>query len=487
MVLHILRSRKFAKRTLILLLILIIPAFVLWGVGGLTRTEEPIGKIGGQQIYHDDFTKSRKGIQAQILFAYYGDYNAMNKISKNRPLINLMAWERLVFLDVAHTKKVKVSNDDVLLFISQQPVFQRNGVFDKEAYNYILRNNLEMGPRQFEELVRENLRIHSLRQSILKDITVGEDELKEQFKVASSKVEFSYILIDKTPFRDQAKVSIEETKEFYDQNKDKFLEPAKVQVEYIEFPYKDAAERASVTGKIEEIYPELKNSPSQFLGIAKQYDLRCGTTEPFSRKDVIPGIVFFEQFPDTAFKLKEGEMGAPIFSSAKEEKGTAYLLRKIKAIPPKQLTFQEVWGSLTNILADNKSVYMAGQKAKQIYEKMVKDDTTLEEEALALNLQIQTSGVVSSDGYIENIGPAKVIVAHALQAGAGNILPPLLGKRGAFLARVDNILPGDVTGLAAKKEVLRKYILSNKQAKAVEVWLKENAPEIELKQKLEEL
>jgi len=54
MVLSILRSRKFSKRILTALLILIIPAFLLWGVGSLKNRPGKIGKIDGKLIYSDE-------------------------------------------------------------------------------------------------------------------------------------------------------------------------------------------------------------------------------------------------------------------------------------------------------------------------------------------------------------------------------------------------------------------------------------------------
>ena len=67
MVMNVLRSRKFAKRVLFALLVLIIPAFVLWGVGSITQKPPVIGQIGRQKVRIDDLAKSAQGARIQIL------------------------------------------------------------------------------------------------------------------------------------------------------------------------------------------------------------------------------------------------------------------------------------------------------------------------------------------------------------------------------------------------------------------------------------
>ena len=485
MVLKILRSRKIAKRVLIGLLILIIPAFILWGAGNITKGPELIGLIGKQKIYPADFAKSSQGIKIQILFTYYGDLNALNQILKNRPLINFMAWERLVLLDEARNRKIPVTNNDVLSFISGHPLFRRNGVFDKNIYNYILRNNLSIGPRQFEELIRENLQVRSLRQDLLKDVNVSEEDVLEYYKRDNDQVELSYIIIDKGSFTGKAAVSAEEVKKFYDANKDKFFEPARVEVEYVEFPYKNSSEKNSVTRQIEKIHPELSEFPTRFAQTAEKYGLRHGKTGLFSRKDVIPGVTFFKGFYNAAFAMKKGEISPPVFSSP--EKGTAYVLRKIKDTLPRHQEFEEVRPNIVKGLTERKSLLLAKEKADGFYDRMTKTGVTLEEAANELDQKIQKTEPVTFNGYIENIGQAGEIVIRARETGRGGITHPIIIEKGALLARVDNILPADEAGFEEKKELLRKNLLMQKQMNTLEKWFRENTTKVQLKKRLEEL
>ena len=145
----------------------------------------------------------------------------MNQILKNQPLINFMAWERLIFLNAAREERISVSDKEVVNFIASHPLFQRNGVFDMKIYTYILRNMLSIEPQRFEKLIKENLKVRKFRQSILKDVTLDDDELLSFYKMANDKVDLSYILIDKDLFIDKIKIEPEEVKTFYENNKNK--------------------------------------------------------------------------------------------------------------------------------------------------------------------------------------------------------------------------------------------------------------------------
>jgi peptidyl-prolyl cis-trans isomerase D len=484
MVLQTLRSKKFAKRVLIVLLILIIPAFVLWGAGNIMTRPGPVGKISGRKVSVEDFMESRQAVKTQILFAYYNDMDTLNKILQNRSLVNFMAWERLMLLDSLGRKDFKVTNDDVIYFITHHPLFQRNGVFDRNIYGYVLRNNLSTEPRQFEEFVRQNLRVRAFRHYLTKDVSVSDEELREAYRKSHDKVNISYFLIDKSTFSGEVAVTDEEARSFYAKNKDIFFEPEKVDVEYIEFPYASSDEKESVLRKIEKMYPELVRESSRFGEIAGSYGLRHGDTGPFSRDNVVPGITFFSGFQDAAFSLKEGEISSPVFSSP--DKGVAYILRKTRIIPRKPLTFEEARKEITTTLKDEKCLELANRAAIGLFDEISTGGITFKEAAERARAEIRATGDIDINGYIENVGPSGEIVLLALDAGTGRVMPPVPTKKGAFLGRVERILHADEKVFESQKEEFRDDILSRKQMAVMDKWFKENRGKTKLYKPLEE-
>ena len=486
MVLKLFRSKKFTKRTLILLLILIIPAFVLWGVGNLGSGPKPIGKIDGKAVYPRDLEKSAEGIKAQILFSHGNNFNVFSQILKNRVLINYMAWERLILLNASRGKSPKIKNQDVISFISQHPIFQRNGVFDPAVYNYVLRNALSTDPRRFEELIRENLAIHFFRQSLLDGIEVSDEEVFEEFGKVSDKVTLSYVFIDKDSFLNEVSVNTEEAKTYYDANKDEFFDEAKVEVDCIEIPFQDAAERNSAIGKLKESLPGLVKNSAEFKKTAAEYGLTYAAPRPFSQGEIPDGLTFFKDFQIEAFRLEEGEISSPLFSS-KDDAGTVYVLHKIKNIQPAQQDFDAVRENILKLLKEEKSITLAKKEADTLYEGMTENGVTLQQTAKKLNQKILTTESISSAGYIENIGPAKTVVLTARETGEGNIIPPVVLKNGVLLGVVEEIVSAEESDFDQQKEAFKKQLLDAKQMDRIQAWFDKNKSRIKLNESLEKI
>ncbi|MFH1837810.1 MAG: SurA N-terminal domain-containing protein [Candidatus Omnitrophota bacterium] len=477
MVLSILRSKKFSKRVLLALLILIVPAFVLWGAGSLTSGPGAVGKINNKTVTVNDLAESVRGIRAQLIFSHYTDLDTLNRILENRAVINHMAWERLVLLDASKREKIKIKDSDLLLFISQHPLFQRNGMFDRSVYDYILRNNLGMEPRMFEELTKENIQVGAFRQKVLEDISVSEEEIVEAYKVSKDASVLSYILVDKTLFPDQAPVSENEEREYYTANKKDFFTQPSIDIEYTEFPYENAEEKREAEEKSLGLFKELSDGDAELSSLSKEKGLAFKTTGSFTHNDIVPGISFFRSFRDAAFELDAiGAVSYPVFPDS-GDKGTAYLLRKIGDDPSRTKTFEEVREEIKAILLDKKLIGLAQQKAKEISAALTSKDITFEEAALQLDRKAEDTEIISSGSYVENLGPARELALWAHSSSVGDISGAMKVKDGFVIARVKRLIPADTKSDAFEtaKASLRSDILSRKQLNKMDEWFGSNA------------
>ncbi|MDP8299953.1 MAG: SurA N-terminal domain-containing protein [Candidatus Tantalella remota] len=485
MVMHILRSKKFSKRIMITLLILIIPAFLLWGVGNLANQPEPVGQIGGKNITTEDLNESIQGMKIQLLFSYYSDMNSLNQVLRNRPMLNLMAWERLVLLANARKNKITVGNNKVLAFIAGQPAFIRGGIFDKKVYTYVLRNNLSITPRQFEELVRENMQVHKFRESLLQGVYVTDAETLQAYKAMKDQAVLSYIAIDKEQFADQTSVTDSEVSAFYEENKGSFLSPEQVSVEYIELPYADVTQKNRVVETLQKIYPDLERSPDQFRQIADENGLAFGETGLFTREDVLPEMKFFKEFHETAFSLKDDDISTPVFSG--QDSGAIYVLHKTGGVSPTPLPLDAVREALAKGITEKKMILLAGEKAGELRDSITSSGSTLEEQATRLELQVITTEPVSAEGYIKNVGPAEDIVMSAVKSGENQLMPPVQTVKGALLVRVDAIIPADETEFQSVKDALKNQLLVRKKLRLLDEWFAGNTSDVKLNKKLENL
>ena len=483
MVLHILRSRKFVKRAMIVLSVIIIPAFVFWGVGSYATRPPIIGKIYGKAITVQDLAKSRKGIMIQVLLSYFHKQKTMDQILNNRNLVNYMSWERLIMLN--SSKKFKVPDNSVITFIASHPLFTQNGVFSQQVYDYILRNTLEINERQFEEIVRENIKIRALRQKILQDVSVSEEEILNIYHQINDKTEISFLYFSTNEIEESFTASSEEINSYYESNLNKFIVPGKATIEYIEFDYANVGEKEKIIAIMERIYPELQKNSTSLAEVSKKENLKYSTTEPFSSNDIVPGIPVFSEFYDTVFSLDNNTLGLPIFSG--EEKGKALILRRTSLIPEEQQSLGDVSEKIASILATDKKTEILKKVVDGVSSDIQESGLSLEKAAEKYNRKIEKAQPFMANDYIQNIGPAINILKQINKNEIGSISLPVRILTGYIIARKDGVIKDDESKLDEEKEKINENLLSQKQAAALEAWFKKENSNVQLITPLEEL
>ena len=197
--LKLLRHKRVAKVVLWAILILILPAFVIWGTGSLGRSKDKgpsyVGLINNKKVTFDAFADSLACMKAQILMNFYNQQQVLDTLLKNKEFMGKMAWDRLIMASQAKQQKIRVSDSEVITFIRNMPIFSRGGRFDDRIYGYVLRNNLGLSPRSFEEMMRENLKSQKLNAGLTKDVKVSDGEVLSQYKADNEKFKVSYVIL----------------------------------------------------------------------------------------------------------------------------------------------------------------------------------------------------------------------------------------------------------------------------------------------------
>jgi len=199
--LRLLRNKKTAKRIWIGLAIVIMPAFLFWGLGSAVRSKEEsafIGKINGKKITLLEYKDALSAVRNAAIIRF-GD--RFDEIQKE---INLeaQAWERLLLIYEAKKYKLTASDREVIESIESYAFFQRKGNFDNRTYNDLLRYVFRTPARTFEEQMRENIIIVKLYNKITENITLNDKEIRDEYIKATTKEK------GKTSF-DEKKFSLE--------------------------------------------------------------------------------------------------------------------------------------------------------------------------------------------------------------------------------------------------------------------------------------
>lgn len=181
--LRILRNKKTAKRVWIGLAIIIIPAFTFWGFSGAFRSKEEssvAGKIFGRNITYIQF---RDAITSEKIMARLQFGDKLDEIQQYLDFES-QAWQRLVLLAEAKKLRITAGDKEVINDIQSSPIFQSKGAFNNKAYNDILRYYLRVQPRQFEELIRQNLILAKLYKQVTDKVSLSDEQIREEYTKA---------------------------------------------------------------------------------------------------------------------------------------------------------------------------------------------------------------------------------------------------------------------------------------------------------------
>src|SRR4030042_122836 len=230
--LRVLRNKKTAKWIWIALAVIVVPAFVLWGSGSLTRSKEEgtyAGTIFGKKV---SFLEYRDALEAvkNMAIMQFGD-----KFSEMRQFLNLegQAWERLIMLYEAKRRKIKTSDREVISLIQSYPFFQRNKRFDTRSYNEILRYVFNTQARAFEEETRQDIMISKLYSQVTRGLRLQEDEIKYEYEKDNQEISLYYIAAVAADFSKDINPSDQQIQDYFNENLPEFKQPLSFNLDYI--------------------------------------------------------------------------------------------------------------------------------------------------------------------------------------------------------------------------------------------------------------
>lgn len=374
--LKFLRKKNIAKIVFWFLVILILPAFVFWGTGSLSGSKDKgpksVGMINSKKISFEDFYFALNGVRCQVVLFYFAQPNMLDMMLQNKELMGKLAWDRLIMMKEADKAKLKVTDKEVVSFIQSHPIFNRDGAFDPKIYEHVLRYNIGLDARGFEEIVRENIRIKKLNDLIAKDIAATDEEILSEYKKVARKFRIEYILSPTPQSPEKTAVTDETAKDYYDKNMSEFALPVKTGEEqkFADFEgVKESiksylAERDSKTAALknasearQKIADVMSGENIPFGKAAEKIGLKTAETPFFSKGEYIDGLGEAMLIMDEISRLKEGEIsiptevrsGAIIFRVSGSEDFTEEKFNKDKAEFAKLVTdikknkFLEAW------------------------------------------------------------------------------------------------------------------------------------------------
>ena len=517
--LNVLRKRGNLKKIMWGLAILIIPAFVLWGSGSSIRSSgfpKYAGEIFGKKVSFRQYEASFQAARHEALLIYGDDFNKVAKFLN----LEKEAWQRLILLYQVKKERIKVSDEEVIDFIQKLPFFQKEGRFSQEKYKVFLDYAFRTSPRDFEEQIRETLKIDQLKNKFISKVKLNDEETEKVYKNENEKAKVFYVFLDPQKFTEGIHPSYEQLEDYYQGRMAEFKEPAQVNVEYIalyfdrdrpkidiseeeiQSYYQEHPEQFSVKDKtdeeniesLEEVRTQIKErltqekakvvledriwqisdditeDPLSFEETANKNQLEVNQTGFFGPQQFIPKIGLCYEFLNAAFSLRVGQVSNAIetpkgyFIIKIKEKKEAYIppLEEVKKEVEKALIKQKSWQ-----LAKNKGEELLSQIKKFVEEKKINFSKAAEK----LSLAVKETERFTRSGYIAGIGQSPEFSQAAFALKPGEISDLIIVPNGYCILSLKNIIPVDQEEFAREKEEFSKKLLARKKEIFYQIWL----------------
>ena len=237
-------------------------AFWGFGAGGMFNNIHPIATVNGRQILGDQVDRETTQLRETLQQIYGANAQAVLKnINVRQEAVEQLIEEQLIAEEARHLG-ISISDQALQDKIAKTPAFQRDGQFDFDTYQDVLRNN-NLLPSEYENGERDRMIADTLRNMIDTGVQVSDDEARHAYNLTNEKIGLRYIEI---PYSDYiARISPTETQiaDYYQKNAEQFREPVRIKLVYLHYePLVLAAKYTPSDKEVEDFYK--RNAATRF-------------------------------------------------------------------------------------------------------------------------------------------------------------------------------------------------------------------------------
>ena len=422
-----------------LLIILIFPSFVLFGIDGYKRFNEKSAVaaiVDGREISVAEWEQAHKVEVERMRSSMPG----MDVSMFDTPAMKFMALERIIrarVLEASASKlNIKISDQKLAKSIGEVDSFaalkNTDGSFDIEKYKSFL-SAQGMTPDIFESRVRADLAVRQVIGGVgassfspasqaattldaflqQREIQVAifsasdyldaakpsDEEINAYFLahakeyLTSETVDIEFVVLDLAMLEKSITVNESDLKSYYEQNQNLLNAKEERRASHILISVsKDAsaADKKAARDKAQNLLSTLKKSPDFFADFAKKNSQDPGSATKGGDLDFFARGAMVKPFEDAAFSLKKGE----ISDLVETEFGYhIILLTDIKS--PGKTSFQEARSALENDLKKDLAKKKYAELAEQFTNMVYEQSDSLKPVAQKFKLEVQTARDIS--------------------------------------------------------------------------------------------
>ena len=349
------------KLILIVLLVLIIPPFALFGIDSYFTGRDVgqvVARVGDYAVTQDEFTRALRDQQEGIRRMTKGkvDPATLDTPELRKATLEVLVQRRLM-LDRAVRSGVTIPDARLKSMIGEMPGFRdASGKFSFQRYQEFLRSE-GMTPVMFEQRLRQGLAIQAYSSGYGATSFTPRSVVEQVARLTDQQREVSQFAVEIDRYLGQVKPDPGAAKVYYDSNPEEFRIPEQVRVEYVTLSVDGLAKQVQVDPaevkkyyeatrgrfgaeesrqvshilitadsaagaeakqkareKAEEIYRQLQKKPAGFAEVAKKVSQDPGSASQGGSLGSISRGTMKDtpEFEAAAFKLKPGEISPPV-------------------------------------------------------------------------------------------------------------------------------------------------------------------------------
>ena len=338
----------------LILLILIVPSFVFFGVQGYERMSQgtqSVAKVGGQPISQGELDNAQREQLARMRQTYGAaiDASMFDTPEARAQTLDGLIGQRVLALQ-AQRQSLGTSDRQLQETIMAIPALQENGKFSADRYQSLLAQQ-GMTPVVFEQRLREDLSTQQLSAAIESSVIVPKRVVDRFAAIVNQRREVQPALLKVADFVPKVKLAADAVQKAYDRRPDDYKTPETAKVEYLvlsadalakdvkvpeqeardfytankkryEVPEqrrashilvavaKDAsdADKAKAKAKAEDVLKKVRANPADFAKLAKQFSDDPGSAANGGDLDFTARGAMVPPFDAAMFSLKEDEI-----------------------------------------------------------------------------------------------------------------------------------------------------------------------------------
>ena len=482
--------RKGMKKILWITLILIIPPFVLWGVGSKGRGEKNIAaKVNRTSITINEYAGVLNRYYAYYKKIYKDEFNeeVAKKLNFKEKALNDLIKDILLRNEAKRSRIETVRPEDIEKNIKKDPFFKNEeGKFDPEKYIFFRNACRPADWNKIKTATRRELITEEMSQRIKDSFKITEEEMKDEFIKENELVKTQYIRFGPYQYASGIKPTEEQIKAFYEEHKKDFEKPESINIEYLAVRFEDVKKEIPIADEeIKKYYEENQDefhrpeeircrhvlmrtppdaTPEKMKQILKQFDFMMGKykedvtfetlarvySEDYKTRAEGGDLGYFKrgtmapEFEDAAFNLKVGEVSKVV----KTDQGY-HLIKLEDRKAAHEETLEQASDQIKEKLLTERAKTKAEERAKEIYDG-VYDPETLITASKKYNITLEESGFFSMGEEIKGLGKSYQIwktaftleedgVSELIETSEGYAIFKIKEKKSPYIPELEDV------------------------------------------------